>query len=129
MESIEEAGIHFEVTRQVGGEAESAFAVRFAVGVEKEAFGESEGIGGKAISGGSDTVGFGGIDGREEKARIALFEGEEGRDGLREVGRGREGESAGEGTPGALGVAEGEGSLRKWDEGEGAGAIGEENRF
>ena len=91
MESIEEAGIHFEVTRQVGGEAESAFAVRFAVGVEKKAFGESEGIGGKAISGGSDTVGFGGIDGREEKTRIALFQGVKGRDGLGEVGRGREG--------------------------------------
>ena len=48
---------------------------------------------------------------------------------MREVGGGREGESAGEGTPSALGVTEGEGSLRKWDEGDGAGAIGEENRF
>lgn len=129
MESIEEAGIHFEVAGQVGGEAEGAFAVRFAVGVEEETFGKSEGIGGEAVSGGSDTVGFGGIDGREEKTRIALFEGVEGRDGLRKVGWGWEGESAGEGTPGALGVAEGEGSLQKWDEGDGAGAIGEKNRF
>ena len=129
MESIEEAGIHFEVARQVGGEAEGTFAVRFAVGVKEETFGKSEGIGGEAVSGGSDTVGFGGVDGREEKTRIALFEGVKGRDGLREVGRGRKGESAGEGTPGALGVAESEGSLQKWDEGDGAGAIGEENRF
>ena len=73
MESIEEAGIHFEVARQVGGEAEGAFAVRFAVGVEEKTFGKSEGIGGEAVSGGSDTVGFGGIDGCEEKTRIALF--------------------------------------------------------
>jgi len=129
LESIEEAGIHFKVARQVGGEAEGTFAVRFAVGVKEETFGKSEGIGGEAVSGGNDTVGFGGIDGREEKTRIALFEGVEGRDGLRKVGGGREGESAGEGTPGALGVAEGKGSLQKWDEGDGAGAIGEENRF
>lgn len=129
MESIEKARIHFEVARQVGGEAEGAFPVRFAVGVEKEAFGKSEGIGGEAVSGGSDTVGFGGIDRREEKTRIALFEGVEGRDGLRKVGWGWEGETAGEGTPGALGVAEGEGSLQKGDEGDGVGAIGEENRF
>ncbi len=97
--------------------------------MEEETFGKSEGIGGEAVSGGSDTVGFGGIDGREEKARIALFEGVEGWDGLGKVGGGREGESAREGTPGALGVAEGKGSLRKWDEGDGAGAIGEKNRF
>ena len=45
------------------------------------------------------------------------------------VGGGREGETASEGTPGALGVAEGKGSLRKGDEGDGARAIGEENRF
>ena len=89
MESIEEAGIHFEVARQVGGEAEGAFPVRFAVGMEEETFGKSEGIGGEAVGGGSDTVGFGGIDGHEKKARIALFEGEEGRDGLRKVGGGR----------------------------------------
>ena len=129
MESIEEAGIHFEVARQVWGEAEGTFTVRFAVGAKEEAFGKSEGIVGEAVSGGSNTIGFGGIDGREEKTRIALFEGVEGRDGLRKVGGGRKGESAREGTPGALGVAEGEGSLQKWDEGDGAGAIGEENRF
>jgi len=129
LESIEEAGIHFKVARQVGGEAEGTFAVRFAVGVKEETFGKSEGIGGEAVSRGSYTGGFGGIDGREEKARIALFEGVEGRDGLRKVGGGREGETASEGTPGALGVAEGKGSLRKWDQGDGAGAIREENRF
>jgi hypothetical protein len=63
--------------------------------VEEETFGKSEWIDGEAVSGGSDTVGFGGIDGREENTRIALFECVEGRDGLRKVGGGREGETAG----------------------------------
>ena len=66
LESVEESGVHFQVTGEIWGESETAFAISVSKGGDEEAFWKPKRVGGNAIGGGRKGVRLGIRNKRDE---------------------------------------------------------------